>query len=129
MDHDDDHNLGTVLVSVIGVGAMLFFLGEALANDTSARPQGGAAAVQAAAAGLVDPALPQPVEEGASFGFLDVSFQQALREATDGTMLGVTLATLPRNAGVPPITTVDLIAGAAGLGLTGSGRTMARGKD
>jgi hypothetical protein len=128
MDHDD-HNLGTALVSIIGVGTMLFFLGGALANNTSARSQGGAAAVQAAAAGLVEPALPQPVEEGASFGFLDVSFQQALLQATAGTTPGVSLAALLPNAEVPPITTADLIAGTAGLSLTGSGVTMARGKD
>jgi hypothetical protein len=69
------------------------------------------------------------VEEGASFGFLDGSFQQALQEATAGTMPGVTLATRPVNAGVSPITTADLIAGTAGLSSTGSGGTMARGKD
>jgi hypothetical protein len=128
MDHDD-HNLGTALVSIIGVGTMLFFLGEALASDTSVHFQGGAAVVQAATAALAEPVLPQPVEESASFGFLDVSFQQALLQANAGTTPGVTLATLLANAEVPPITTADLIAGTEGLSLTGSGGTMARGMD
>jgi hypothetical protein len=129
MDHDD-HNLGTAfLVSSIGVGAMLFFLDGALANNTSARSQGSTVAVNAAAAGLVEPVLPQPVEEGVSFGFLDVPFQQALLQATAGTTPGVILATLQMNAGVPQITMADLIAGTAGLSLTGPGGTMARGND